>query len=73
VHASDVRPGGRRCKHTAAHRAPAQPGPPPAGSSGSAPVAVDGDVYREIAAFRGGAATGSTTIDGVTLGLALQP
>jgi hypothetical protein len=37
------------------------------------PVAFYGDVYREIAVFRSGAASGSTTIDGVTLGLAIQP
>lgn len=37
------------------------------------PVAIYGDVYREIAAFRAGAAPGSTTFDGVTVGLALQP
>jgi hypothetical protein len=35
------------------------------------PIAVYGDIYREIAAFRGGAASGTTTIEGVTLGLAL--
>jgi hypothetical protein len=37
------------------------------------PVAIYGDVYREVAAFSGGAASGTTTIDGVTVGLALQP
>jgi len=106
VHGSDVRPGGRRCKHTAARRAPAQPGyvtstsfTPGAGylattlldrTSGErtwgnalrgatglqlqlGPVAIYGDVYREIAAFRDGAAPGSATIDGVTVGRALQP
>jgi hypothetical protein len=63
VHASDVRSGGRRCKHTAAHRAPTQPRLP------------DGylDVYREMASFRDGAASGATTIEGVTVGLAIQP
>jgi hypothetical protein len=64
VHGSDVRPAGRRCKHNAAHRAPAQPR--------LGPVAVYGGVYREIASFGDGAARGSTTIDGVTVGLALQ-
>jgi hypothetical protein len=37
------------------------------------PVAIYGDIYREIAAFSSGAATGTTTIDGMTIGLALQP
>jgi hypothetical protein len=37
------------------------------------PVALFGDVYREAVAFSDGAATGTTTLDGVTLGLALQP
>jgi hypothetical protein len=37
------------------------------------PIAVYGDIYREIVAFSGGAAQGTTTLDGITLGLALQP
>jgi hypothetical protein len=37
------------------------------------PVAVYGDVYREMASFRDGAASGATTIEGVTVGLAIQP
>jgi hypothetical protein len=37
------------------------------------PISVYGDVYREIVAFGGGAAQGTTTLDGITLGLALQP
>ena len=38
------------------------------------PVAVYGDVYREIVAFDSdSAAAGNTTLDGVTIGLALQP
>jgi hypothetical protein len=37
------------------------------------PVAIYGDVYREVAAFSSGAASGTTTIEGVTVGLALQP
>lgn len=36
-------------------------------------IAVYGDIYREIAAFSGGAAQGTTTLDGITFGLALQP
>ena len=36
-------------------------------------VAVYGDVHREMASFRDGAASGATTIEGVTLGLAVQP
>jgi len=37
------------------------------------PVAIYGDVYREAVAFSDGAAAGTTMLDGVTLGLALQP
>jgi hypothetical protein len=36
-------------------------------------IAIYGDWYREMIAFGGGAATGTTTLDGVTVGLALQP
>jgi hypothetical protein len=36
-------------------------------------VAIYGDVYREAVAFSDGAATGTTMLDGVTFGLALQP
>jgi hypothetical protein len=38
------------------------------------PVAIYGDAYREIVAFSSdSAASGNTTLDGVTIGLALQP
>jgi hypothetical protein len=37
------------------------------------PIAVYGDLYREIVAFSGGAAQGTTTLDGITFGVALQP
>lgn len=37
------------------------------------PVAVYGDAYREIISFSGGPAQGTTTLDGVTVGLALHP
>jgi hypothetical protein len=37
------------------------------------PVAVYGEAYREAAAFSGGAATGTTMLDGVMFGLAVQP
>jgi len=37
------------------------------------PVAIYGDIYREVVAFGGGAAQGTTALDGLTLGLALQP
>jgi hypothetical protein len=37
------------------------------------PVAIYGDWYREMVAFSDGAASGNTTIDGITVGLALQP
>jgi hypothetical protein len=37
------------------------------------PVAVYGDVYHEVMMFGGGAAEGTTKLDGVTFGLALQP
>jgi hypothetical protein len=37
------------------------------------PIAIYGDVYREMVAFSSGAANGTTTLDGVTVGIALQP
>src|SRR5262249_48304553 len=37
------------------------------------PVAIYGDVYREAVQFSSGAATGTTMLDGVTVGLAIQP
>jgi hypothetical protein len=37
------------------------------------PIAVYGDFYREIIVFDDGAADGTTTLDGVTVGIALQP
>lgn len=37
------------------------------------PVALYGDVYHEHVVFSGGAAEGTTKLDGVTFGLALQP
>jgi hypothetical protein len=37
------------------------------------PVALYGDIYREAVAFSGGDAKGTTMLDGVTLGLALEP
>ncbi|HET7504101.1 MAG TPA: hypothetical protein VFK02_23935 [Kofleriaceae bacterium] len=37
------------------------------------PIALYGDLYREVAAFGDGAAQGTTTIDGLTLGLAIEP
>jgi len=37
------------------------------------PVSVYADWYREMIAFGDGAATGSSTLDGITVGLALQP
>lgn len=37
------------------------------------PVAVYGDVYREAVVFSGGAANGTTMLDGITVGLAVQP
>jgi hypothetical protein len=37
------------------------------------PIAVYGHFYREVVAFDGGAAQGTTNLDGVTIGLALQP
>jgi hypothetical protein len=37
------------------------------------PVAIYGDLYREVVAFGGGPADGTTTLDGITFGLALQP
>ncbi|TMQ13795.1 MAG: hypothetical protein E6J90_27860 [Deltaproteobacteria bacterium] len=36
-------------------------------------IALYGDVYREVVAFGAGAAQGTTTLDGITFGLALQP
>jgi hypothetical protein len=37
------------------------------------PIAIYGDVYREVAVWNGGPAQGTTTLDGVTFGLALEP
>jgi hypothetical protein len=37
------------------------------------PVAIYGDIYRESVAFSGGVAQGTTMLDGVTVGLALEP
>lgn len=37
------------------------------------PIALYGDVYREAAAFGAGPATGTTMIDGITVGVAVQP
>jgi len=37
------------------------------------PIAIYGDLYHEIAAFSRGPATGNTTIQGLTFGLAVQP
>jgi hypothetical protein len=37
------------------------------------PIAVYGDLYREVIAFGGGVADGTTTLDGLTFGIALQP
>lgn len=37
------------------------------------PIAVYADAYREVVAFVGGVAQGTTTFDGITFGLALQP
>jgi hypothetical protein len=37
------------------------------------PIAIYGDLYREIVAFGDGAAQGNTTLDGFTVGLALTP
>ena len=37
------------------------------------PVAIYGDLYHQVVAFGDGAATGTTTLDGITLGLSLQP
>lgn len=38
------------------------------------PIAIYGDAYREIVAFNAdSAASGNTTLDGLTIGLALQP
>jgi hypothetical protein len=37
------------------------------------PVALYADLYREVVAFSGGAATGTSVLDGLTLGVVLQP
>jgi hypothetical protein len=37
------------------------------------PVAVYGDVYREAVVFNSGAANGTTMLDGISVGLAIQP
>jgi hypothetical protein len=37
------------------------------------PIAIYGDVYREAVKFSDGPAQGTTTIDGITVGLALEP
>ena len=37
------------------------------------PVTIYGDLYREMVRFGEGPATGTTSLDGVTLGLAIQP
>jgi hypothetical protein len=37
------------------------------------PIAIYGDLYREVVTFGEGAATGTTLLDGVTVGLALTP
>lgn len=37
------------------------------------PLAIYGDVYREVIVFSDGPANGTSRIDGVTVGLALQP
>jgi hypothetical protein len=37
------------------------------------PIALYGDLYRELIAFGGGVADGTTTLDGLTFGIALQP
>ena len=37
------------------------------------PIAVYGHFYREVVMFEGGAAQGTTKLDGVTIGVALQP
>jgi hypothetical protein len=37
------------------------------------PIAIYGHFYREVVVFDGGAAQGTTNLDGVTIGLALQP
>jgi hypothetical protein len=37
------------------------------------PIAIYGDLYREVVAFGDGAARGTTMLDGITLGVALQP
>jgi hypothetical protein len=37
------------------------------------PIAVYGEVYRELAAFNTGTAQGTTTLDGLSVGLSLTP
>ena len=37
------------------------------------PVAIYGDLYREVVVFGSGAATGTSKLDGVTFGVALEP
>jgi hypothetical protein len=37
------------------------------------PIAIFGDLYREVVAFGDGAAQGTTMLDGITIGVALQP
>jgi hypothetical protein len=37
------------------------------------PIALYADIYREAVAFSGGPAQGTTMLDGVTFGLALEP
>jgi hypothetical protein len=37
------------------------------------PIAIYGDAYHEVIAFGAGVAQGTSTLDGVTLGLALHP
>lgn len=37
------------------------------------PIAIYGDIYREVAVFGAGPAQGNSTLDGVTFGLALEP
>jgi hypothetical protein len=37
------------------------------------PIAIYGDLYREVVGFGSGAASGTTKLDGLTIGVALQP
>jgi len=37
------------------------------------PIAIYGDAYHEVIGFSRGVATGTSTLEGVTIGLALQP